>query len=327
MKNPSRTIWGALVGDACGATLEFYDDDITEAVAIRAMSMCGGGSLRVGPGQITDDGELTLTLWNILREKVPVHGISLRDVAKAYVEWYESFPFDIGRTCSLAFDALSTWVEDDEKDMTNVLRTIASMSSRSEANGAMMRVTPIAAWWASHPVSVDGIICIEETATHAAAAASMDAQLSHPGHVTRSANALYVYALTLLLLGCDTQDTIQRVELMARDNGTIIRSWVEESKGEWNTLSDARMLIGHVRHAFVSALWFLRRPEIGYADAIYRMLQRGGDTDTNAAIVGGMVACYQPIPECMKNAVAHFDCITSGRPRPKEYGVKYQMGS
>ena len=57
------------------------------------------------------------------------------------------------------------------------------------------------------------------------------------------------------------------------------------------------------------------------------VLQRGGDTDTNAAIVGGLVACYQPIPEAMKSAVMGFDCCVSGRPRPKDYGVKYQMGS
>ena len=78
------------------------------------------------------------------------------------------------------------------------------------------------------------------------------------------------------------------------------------------------------------------------------VLQRGGDTDTNAAIVGGLVACYQPVPEAMKEAVARFDCVGAqptppshgeahsgtsnrarpmGRERPKEYGVTYQMGA
>lgn len=334
MNDPLRAIWGALVGDACGATLEFYDDDITEEVAMRAMTMPGGGSLRVGPGQITDDGELTLTLWNVLRGRDPAHGIPLKKVAKAYAEWYESFPFDIGQTCSLAFDALSMWAEHEEENMTEVLHTIAGMSSHSEANGAMMRVTPIASWWASHPISINGTLCIEETARYASDAAEMDARLSHPGRVTRDANAVYVYALTLLLLGYDTKNTIQLVELMTRDTCDIVRKWVEESKGNWDTLSDARVLIGHVRHAFVMALWFLRHPEIGYGDAIYRVLRRGGDTDTNAAIVGGMVACYQPIPLFMKSAVHNFDGNSIrrehriiGRERPNEYVVKYQMGS
>ncbi len=335
MNDPSRAIWGALVGDACGATLEFYDYDITEEIAIRAMMMPGGGSLRVGPGQITDDGELTLTLWNVLRGRDPINGIPLKRIAKAYAEWYESFPFDIGQTCSLAFDALSVWAEDEEEDMTEVLHTIAGMSSRSEANGAMMRATPIAVWWASHPISINSMICIEETARYASDTAEMDARLSHPGRVTRNANAIYVYALTLLLLGYTTKNTIQLVELTARDTcDDTVRNWIEESKNEWEMLSDARVLIGHVRHAFVMALWFLRHPEIGYADAICRVLQRGGDTDTNAAIVGGMVACYQPIPLSMKRGVERFDGNSIrrengfiGRERPNEYIVKHQMES
>jgi len=340
----TRAIWGALVGDACGATLEFYDDDITEEIARRAMTMPGGGSLRVGCGQITDDGELTLALWSVLKERDTIYGFPLEAMAKAYAAWYASVPFDIGRTCSLAFDMLHEWVHDEKKELTYVLRSIHEMSRLSEANGALMRVTPIATWWVSHPLRMYGGVCVEQTAQFAAASAEEDARLSHPGRATRDANAVYTYAMTLLLLGCSPAETVERVEIMVRKRCAEVQRWVEESKRE---MSDARVLIGHVRHAFVAALWFLRRPEIGYEEAIHRILMRGGDTDTNAAIVGGLVACYQDVPEAMKVAVATFDCvveaqpipsheesgqslqshISMGRPRPKEYGVKYQMGS
>ena len=339
----TRAIWGALVGDACGATLEFCDNEITEEIARRAMTMPGGGSLRVGPGQITDDGELTLALWSVLRERDPAQGFPLEAIAKAYVAWYASFPFDIGRTCSLAFDALSEWVEDDSQELTDVLSAIDDMSHRSQANGALMRVTPIAVWWASHPLRMNSRVCVEETAQMAAAAAEKDACLSHPGRVTRDTNALYTYAMTRLLLGCSPAETVDCVDRMAGERCAEVQRWVEESKREWGR-SDAQVLIGHVRHAFVAAFWFLRRPEIGYEDAVRRILMRGGDTDTNAAIVGGLVACYQDVPEAMKKAVAAFDCVSlfrgedmhgesvslvhpMGRERPKEYGVKYQMGS
>jgi ADP-ribosylglycohydrolase len=333
----SRAIWGALVGDACGATLEFYDDEITEEVARRAMTMPGGGSLRVGPGQITDDGELTLALWSVLKERDTIYGFPLEAMAKAYAAWYASFPFDIGRTCSLAFDMLHEWVHDEKKELTYVLRSIHEMSCLSEANGALMRVTPIATWWASHPLRMYGGVCVEQTAQFAAASAEEDARLSHPGRVTRDANAVYTYAMTLLLLGCSPAETVERVEIMARKRCAEVQRWVEESKRTLEGLSDARVLIGHVRHAFVAALWFLRRPEIGYEEAIHRILMRGGDTDTNAAIVGGLVACYQDVPEAMKAVVARFDCLIEthssmdlhraiGRQRPKEYSVKYQMG-
>lgn len=322
----TRAIWGALVGDACGATLEFYDDDITEEVARRAMTMPGGGSLRVGCGQITDDGELTLALWSVLKERDTIYGFPLEAMAKAYAAWYASFPFDIGRTCSLAFDLLHEWVHDEKKDLIYVLRSIDEMSRRSEANGALMRVTPIATWWVSHPLRMYGGVCVEQTAQFAAASAEEDASLSHPGRVTRDANAVYTYAMTLLLLGCSPVETVERVETMVRKRCAEVQRWVEESKRTWMDLSDARVLMGHVRHAFVAAFWFLRRPTIGYEEAICKTLQRGGDTDTNAAIVGGLVACYQDVPEAMKGVVAGFDCLVAGRPRPKTYGVKYQMG-
>ena len=347
MNDPLRAIWGALVGDACGATLEFCDDEISEEMARRAMTMPGGGSLRVGRGQITDDGELTLALWSVLRGRETFHGFPLEAVAHAYAAWYASFPFDIGRTCSLAFDVLSEWTCEDT-EITDVLCSIEDMSRRSEANGALMRVTPIATWWASHPLQKNGV-CVEETAQMAAAAAEQDARLSHPGRVTRDVNAVYTYAVTLLLLGCSPAEAVVRVDKIVRERCAEVQRWVEESKREWG-VSDARVLIGHVRHAFVAALWFLRRPEIRYEEAMCMVLQRGGDTDTNATIVGGLVACYMPIPEAMKKAVATFDVealptppshgegaqsgIMSlvrappmGRPRPKEYGVKYQIVS
>jgi len=59
---------GALVGDAAGATLEFLQHDPTPKEVDWAMSMPGGGNLQVAPGQITDDGELTLCLASALAQ-------------------------------------------------------------------------------------------------------------------------------------------------------------------------------------------------------------------------------------------------------------------
>lgn len=53
---------GALIGDATGATLEFLGRKPTEDDLDRALAMTGGGVFRLAPGQITDDGELTLAL-------------------------------------------------------------------------------------------------------------------------------------------------------------------------------------------------------------------------------------------------------------------------
>ena len=59
-------VLGALVGDAAGAVLEFFGQAITAADVEHALAMPGGGTWAVAPGQVTDDGELTMSLLNAL---------------------------------------------------------------------------------------------------------------------------------------------------------------------------------------------------------------------------------------------------------------------
>ena len=54
--------------------------------------MPGGGSLNVAPGQITDDGELTLALISAVEGKNPTDNYLIQDVSKAYVHWLKN-PF------------------------------------------------------------------------------------------------------------------------------------------------------------------------------------------------------------------------------------------
>lgn len=79
-----NSILGACVGDAAGATLEFYHGPISEEVALKSMRMPGGGSLGVGPGQITDDGELTITLWQALKSNNPADGFPYKSANKFF---------------------------------------------------------------------------------------------------------------------------------------------------------------------------------------------------------------------------------------------------
>ena len=48
-----------------------------------------------------------------------------------------------------------------------------------------------------------------------------------------------------------------------------------------------------------------------YKDAIHQVIQEGGDTDTNACIVGGMLGALlgmQALPPHMRDKVINFDC-------------------
>jgi ADP-ribosyl-[dinitrogen reductase] hydrolase len=311
-----NSLLGALVGDAAGATLEFCNSDITEEMALDAMKMPGGGALRVGPGQITDDGELTLTLWQSLNSFDSSDVIPILTLMRGYAKWYDSCPFDIGRTCSLAFEAYYDFFKGHIQTLYNCKMIIHNLNAMSEANGALMRATAIATWAVSNSnISVQTAVeCAKE-----------DARLSHPNIVCQEVNAIYVFAIVNLLRGKTPSEVIGLLDEYVISNITSskVREWYFRESLDIIDM-DATKQIGHVRWGFVMAIYFLRNSKIGFEDAIKITLMKGGDTDTNAAIVGGLVAAYHTIPEYMLHPVLDFDCTLNGQypVRPAEYSVK-----
>lgn len=67
--------------------------------------MPGGGIHWLAPGQITDDGELTLSLLNALA----YNGFNLEHIASNYVAWFLSKPFDVGGTCRKTIGYVTTY--------------------------------------------------------------------------------------------------------------------------------------------------------------------------------------------------------------------------
>lgn len=323
-----RAIAGALVGDAAGATLEFHRAPITAEKAEAAMRMPGGGEWNVGPGQITDDGELTLALWETLKRWPSLTGIPVTNMIRAYAEWLKSRPFDVGGTCRYAFAQASRVVgatpEGESlnyKAVQGMYAEINDANMESEANGCLMRSTAIACWVARDP---------ETPVIRALQAAEADAELSHPNVVCREVNAIYVAACTLLMRGVTPEEVVKKLtEYVEKDvTSPAVRTWfLKDSLTDLGAM-DCKVNAGHVRWAFTLAMHFLRRPEVSYEDAIRITLMKGGDTDTNACIVGGLVACYQPIPSYMLDPVLAFDCTacggsgSRGRKRPALYSAR-----
>lgn len=313
-----RAMAGALVGDAAGAVLEFHRGPITEEEVAAAMRMPGGGELAVGPGQITDDGELTLALWAAIKPWDPYTGIPVTNMIRAYAEWLRSRPFDCGGTCRYAFmqasNVVSVTKEGDSLDpkaIKEMYAAIEDFNAGSEANGCLMRSTAIACWVAMHR---------ETPAFRALQTAEEDAKLSHPNLVCREVNQVYVAACTLLMRGVSPATVLEKITEIVREDmrSPEIKHWFLEESVH---LKGVNCVVnpGHVRWGFTLAMHFLRNPHISYEDAIRITLLKGGDTDTNACIVGGLVACYQPIPAAMLEPVLAFDCTMVGRKRPAAY--------
>jgi len=87
---------GLAVGDALGATVEFMSPEEIASTHGVHDRMVGGGWLRLAPGAVTDDTEMSLFLGaSIVRER----GFVLSSVASAFVQWLRGGPIDCGHTC------------------------------------------------------------------------------------------------------------------------------------------------------------------------------------------------------------------------------------
>lgn len=316
--------WGALVGvwcgDAAGALLEGFGPGAADRAIHECLTMVGGGPHNVDPGAITDDGELTAALLRAITTYSGVwYNFPLEEVAAAYRTWYASKPFDIGYTCRSAFahkDVIG-------QTMTEYVSTL-ERNKVSQANGALMRIMPVAVWCAS--IARSEGLKPEAVRAYIREYAASDARLSHPNDVCVEANILYCVAAAHLInnpgdgLGALAQ---VEAELESGHYVTDVVSWYRTS----STLIGDNFCEngGHVKHAFRAAFYHLRRRST-YEETLRDILRRGGDTDTNCAIAGGLIGAlhgYAWIPDNIKTRVLLYDCTgpLNNHRRPETYSV------
>ena len=301
-------VLGALVGDAAGAVLEFFDRAISPGDVEHALTMPGGGTWAVAPGQITDDGELTMSLLNALAEAPET---PLGAAASHYARWVASDPFDIGATTAASLGCLrhAAWAARAKEAGIDVAMTEAARERcmQSKANGSLMRATPLGVWGA------------RRADAEVVAAAQDDARLSHPNASCVDAAAVYVLAIaSLVRVPGDAARALALVETWARANACEeVRAWLDDAaagKDVPYTPQD-----GFVRIAFTHAFRHLRAGT-PYISALRETLAGGGDTDTNACIIGGLLGARwgaSSIPAPMKAAVLECDHRRGRHARPE----------
>lgn len=290
---------GACVGDAAGTVLEFMEPPPTPADVAWAMTMPGGGVWGVAPGQITDDCELMLCLAQALAESPT---FDLERIARNYAAWIASPPFDIGTTTSRAMGSVRGA---DSSYAATMSGAAARYCMESKSNGSLMRAAPLGVW--GHRLSPVAL----------ADCARQDSCLSHPNPSCWQAVACYSLAIAHLMqhLG-DRQGAFAAAQGWAWANANDeVQQWLTDA--QQNVAIPYTPQIGFVRIGFTHAF---RHLVLGtdFVTALVETLAGGGDTDTNACIVGGLLGAADgadAIPYTMRQAVLHCD-TTKGRPRP-----------
>lgn len=300
------SLLGACVGDAAGATLEFIGRKPTKQEVQNAMTMPGGGVWRVAPGQITDDSELGICLARSLSDSKQ---FDIEAIAQSYADWVRSNPFDIGTTTRHSLGCFQDfrWKRVGEQQGYTVAMTDAAsqLCLGSKSNGSLMRSSSLGIW--------GRVFNDNDIATFA----QKDSSLSHPNSSCWQAVACYSIAIARLMnKHGDRAGAFKKAKSWAESKANNeVRQWLKDAENNVNVAYHP--LAGFVKIGFTHAFRHLLLGS-NYVDAIRETLEGGGDTDTNACIVGGLVGAAggaSSIPDMMKLPV--LNCRTElGRPRP-----------
>jgi ADP-ribosylglycohydrolase len=267
-------ILGSAVGDALGAPFEFGPEGAFTArfpAPGYGGEMCGGGGW--DPGEATDDTQMAVLVGESL---VQCQGLELPDIFRRFQRWAAAEPKDIGLQTEAVLASGDPW------DLAAAVHY--QVSQRAAGNGSLMRAAPSAVYFAPHG---------RDTTM---AAARRIAALTHGDPAAWEGTALFHELIRVALDGQDPLSAISETldavhpDHRARYATVLAPDWHPDRATEFN---------GAVWPCLGSAVWALRTTD-SYEHAVRAAIDLGGDTDTVAAVTGGLAgAVYgaDAIPE------------------------------
>ncbi|MET7593469.1 ADP-ribosylglycohydrolase family protein [Streptomyces sp. NPDC005481] len=256
------TVLGSAIGDALGAPFEFGPEGAFSArfpVPGQGGEMCGGGGW--DPGEATDDTQMAVLVGESLLER---GGLDPADLFARFRRWAAAEPKDIGLQTEAVLTSGDPW------DTAAALHF--QVSQRAAGNGALMRAATSAVRFA--PLGREATMD----------AARRIAALTHGDRAAWEGTALFHELVRVALDGRDPLAAVPGA-LAAVDPGHRARyaavlapDWHPDLATEFN---------GAVWPCLGSAVWALRITG-SYEEAVRAAIDLGGDTDTVAAVTGGL---------------------------------------
>ena len=140
MDRARAALLGVAVGDALGATTEFMTPaEIRDRYGV-LREIVGGGWLKLAPGQVTDDTEMTLC---VARGIVRSGRWALGPIADRFAHWLSGEPADVGATCRRGIEEYMEKgrLEAPPDDVTENAVPIANLGRRHEFGRGPQRVS------------------------------------------------------------------------------------------------------------------------------------------------------------------------------------------
>jgi ADP-ribosyl-[dinitrogen reductase] hydrolase len=255
---------GSAVGDALGAPFEFgppgrFSARFPSPARGSKTEMCGGGPWE--PGEFTDDTQMALLVASSLVDR---GGLDEADLFDRFRVWARADPKDVGIQTRAVLGSGQPW---DAAATEHFRRT-----GRAAGNGSLMRTTPAAIRF-----SRDGRAATMDAARRISA-------LTHGDPSTGEGCAIFHELMRVALDGGDPLAAIpSALEAVADEHR---ERWAAVLATGW-TPADATETNGAVWPTLGQAVWALRHGR-DYAEVMRLVIDLGGDTDTVAAVAGGL---------------------------------------
>jgi ADP-ribosylglycohydrolase len=321
---------GMAAGDALGTTYEFARIDQASYPALAtgpATDIVGGGPFGLKAGQITDDTQMAVCLARSLADK---GDIDMLDIATRYVAWFQH-AFDVGNQTASALRR----IENGESVSTAGRATWHASGRRAAGNGSLMRCAPIGVYFASalREERLDRIVeasVMDSIITHAdprcvLACAAFNAAIARGltldkpdvlAQLDTARGAVPIAAARLRELWSDDADDLALIDAAVADLDRDLETARSATPDVERVDLDLQRTAGFVRVAFRLAFWHLVNTP-SWRDAVVDVASRGGDADTNAAIVGALLGArdgVSAIPRAWVDRV-----LAATQPGPTEW--------
>jgi ADP-ribosylglycohydrolase len=268
---------GVATGDALGVPVEFRTRNELKEQPVN--SMLEYGTHNQPAGTWSDDSSLTFCLAEMLCK-----GYDLNDLANRFINWMEygywtphGEVFDIGIATAAAIHGLQMG---DRPVMAG------GRNEESNGNGSLMRILPLLFYVKDLPIQ-QRFHRVEEVSS-----------VTH-GHI-RSITACFIYIefALAILQGMDKHAAYKEIcsstkDFLTRNN---VLDPVEQKifghilEGKLSTMEEADIhSSGYVIHTLETAIWCLLTTK-SYKEAVLKAVNLGSDTDTSAAVTGGLAA-------------------------------------
>jgi ADP-ribosyl-[dinitrogen reductase] hydrolase len=286
-------LFGVAVGDALGVPVEFTRREVLDQNPVTDMR--GFGTYHLPPGTWSDDSSLTFCLAEAL-----CSGFDIDQIGAIFVKWYykdywtaTGHVFDIGVGTRQALYRIKNGTKAELAGGTD---------EDSNGNGSLMRILPLLFYIQDKPVEKRFELTKQvSSVTH--------------GHIRAVMACFYCLEFAKQLIdGKDKVDIYKDLQNylpqffseIGIDQSEIAHFYRIFNQDISDLAEDEIQSGGYVVHTLEASMWCLLTTN-SYSKAVLKAVNLGRDTDTTAAVTGGLAGLlygFDAIPSKWVNALA-----------------------